>query len=103
MSSAQLVYQALKTFDRPATRAELQKETGLDRHGVHAGIRVLREQGYIDETGAGERKRGLYQLKPGPAPRWPDRRKKLERDAPLQEAIERLEGVLDILKARLAK
>lgn len=59
-----LVFDALRTFDRPATRAELEVESGLDYDQVHKALRTLAlHQLLIKDAVA--RQRGTYQLKPG--------------------------------------
>jgi hypothetical protein len=65
------VYTALRSFNRPATRREIEREAGLDRDAVAAGLRGLNRPGrrllvrHAVEPGA----RGLYSLVPGaPAP-----------------------------------
>lgn len=70
MTSARTVFEALKTFNRPATRIEISNESGLDRDGVHAGLKVLKKWGCLIETGDGERFRGLYQLDTKIVIRW---------------------------------
>lgn len=57
------VFDALRTFDRPCTRAELQRESGLDKDEVHLGLRGLDRRHMLAVEG-NPRSRGLYQLTP---------------------------------------
>ena len=62
MRVALIVFDALRTFDRPATRRELERESGLDYDQVHEGLRTLNRAGLLLKDVEGERRRGLYQL-----------------------------------------
>ena len=55
------VFDALRTFDRPATRAELERESGLDKDAVWSGLRGLIRRGLVICAQEG-RQRGMYML-----------------------------------------
>lgn len=78
------VYDALRSFDRPCTRAELEAATGLGKDDVWNGLKGLLRRGVVCTDDA-PRKRGLYALVPG-APRPEDRRGR----APKSEATRAL-------------
>jgi hypothetical protein len=58
------VFDALATFDRPCTRAELERESGLTKDQVHLGLRGLDRRHVLLVDGAA-RSRTVYQLLPG--------------------------------------
>lgn len=62
MHIAVIVFNALRTFDRPATRAEIERESGLDYDQVHEALRTLSRHGVLIKFVDGPRRRGLYQL-----------------------------------------
>lgn len=57
------VYDALRTFDRPCTRAELEAATGLGKHEVRNGLDGLRQRRLVSVSGSA-RERATYQLRP---------------------------------------
>lgn len=60
------VYDALRSFDRPATRLELERESGLCKDDVHAGLRGLVRRGSVVKDVDG-RRGGTYRLQPDAA------------------------------------
>lgn len=72
------VFDALRTFDRPATRRELERESGLSSDQVAAALRSLFRQKLLERDVAG-RQRGTYWLAPG-AQRPEDQRGRFTRD-----------------------
>lgn len=58
------VYDALRTFDRPCTRAELGAASDLVRDEVRNGLDGLRRRGAVIVDGA-PRERTAYMLRPG--------------------------------------
>lgn len=66
------VFDALRTFDRACSRAELEHETGLDTEEVRGALRVLKRHGVLNVDG-GRCQLTTYRLKPH-APRPVDMR-----------------------------
>lgn len=62
------VFEALRTFDRPATRREIERESGLNYDQVHKALRALDTAGLLRRQVDGARIRGLYQLVAGAEP-----------------------------------
>lgn len=58
------VFDALRTFARPATRVELERESGLDANGVRKGLDGLDRRGVLVMDGE-PRKLSTYTLQPG--------------------------------------
>jgi hypothetical protein len=56
------VFHALRTFDRPATRAELERETGLSAKQVWKGLDGLYRRKLLVQERPGRRNRGLFEL-----------------------------------------
>lgn len=79
------VFDALRTFDRPCTRAELEAASGLGRHEVRNGLDGLRHRRLLLVMG-NARERATYRLKPS-AQRPEDLRGHGERAAPVRERI----------------
>jgi hypothetical protein len=86
MRVAIIVFEALRTFDRPATRREIERESGLGHDQVHDGLRTLARAGVLHRMVERMRLRGLYQLVAGARPpatlrgryeRTPEHRQKL--------------------------
>src|SRR5512139_2768199 len=65
MRLIQAVYDALRTFDRPATRAEIERESGLDKPAVERGLEGLDRRGDLVRKDVKPRKGGTYALKAG--------------------------------------
>jgi len=86
MRVALVVFDALRTFDRPATRREIERESGLDYDQVHEGLRTLTRAKLLLKIVDGERKRGLYQLIAG-AQRPTTARGHYQRDAAHRQQI----------------
>lgn len=87
MRLIRLVFNALKTFDRPATRRELERESGLSKDEVHKGLKGLaRRSLIIAEVLA--RRGGTYRLVPG-AKMPEDLRGRFVRDAAFCERVRR--------------
>lgn len=61
------VYAALRSFPRPATRRELEKESGLDQAGVRKGLAGLERRGVLIMDG-GQGRLTTYKLRPGAEP-----------------------------------
>ncbi len=57
---ADVVLAALRTFDRPATRAEIERESGLSYDQVHNAIRTLRRSGMVIVEVDAPRRRALF-------------------------------------------
>lgn len=68
MDNALIVFNALRTFDRPATLAEIERESGLDRDQVHEALRTLDRHQVLVKDVQGPRRRGLYKLVDGARP-----------------------------------
>jgi hypothetical protein len=81
------VYIALRTFDRPATVRELQREAGLERDEVHQGLRGLNRRHLIVKDAA-PRQTGTYRLVSG-AELPQDLRGHFERDERYREKVRR--------------
>lgn len=79
------VYDALRTFDRPCTRTELEDASGLSRHEVRNGIDGLRHRRLLLVVGSA-RERATYRLKPG-AQRPEELRGRQERPAAVRHRI----------------
>lgn len=62
VNNALKVFHALRTFDRPACRAELERESGLDYDQVHEGLRTLKRHHLLRPQKRVERRRLVYQL-----------------------------------------
>lgn len=62
MSAAVEVFKALRSFDRPASRAEIERESGLEYDQVHEALRTLARHGLLVKLVDAPRRRGLYQL-----------------------------------------
>ena len=84
MKTAATVYAALRSFGRPATVAELVRESGLDRDQVHNALRTLRRDRTVLVDVDAPRCRGLYQLAPG-APLPKERRGRYERTPEIRQ------------------
>lgn len=59
-----VVYDALRTFDRPCTRAELEAETGLSKDDVWTGLKGLMRRRCLRIVGE-PRQRTTFQLVTG--------------------------------------
>ncbi len=79
------VFDALRTFDRPATRAEIEREAGLTFDEVHKGLRGLMRRGALVMDGK-PRCRSVYALTDG-AQRPADLRGRYKRTAEGRAAI----------------
>lgn len=71
------VYDALRSFDRPCTRAEIERQAQLTGVEAKKGLLGLKRRGDVLMDGA-PRQRTLYRLRPG-AQRPADRRGRYER------------------------
>lgn len=71
------VYDALRTFDRPCTRAEIEREARLGPIETKKGLLGLKRRGELVVTGSA-RQRALYRLRPE-AERPTDQRGRYER------------------------
>lgn len=60
------VFAVLRTFDRPATRRELERESGLSKDDIWAGLKGLARRGLIVSE-VMPRRRGAFRLVPGAA------------------------------------
>ena len=80
------VYKALRTFDRPATKAEIAREAGLSRDAVAAGLRGLDRPGrrVLVKRDVAPGLRGMYALIAG-APEPTDLRGRWEHDEAWRE------------------
>ena len=58
------IFAALRSFGRPATRRELEIESGLAKASVEAALRTLKKAGALVANIEHPRARGLYALKP---------------------------------------
>ncbi len=58
------VYDALRSYDRPCTRAEIEETAGLGKDDVREGLRGLQRRGDLIVVGT-ERQRATYRLRPG--------------------------------------
>lgn len=65
MNNAIKVFRALRSFDRAASRAELERESELTYDQVHEGLRTLVRRGLLVKPLAIGRQRGTYQLVAG--------------------------------------
>lgn len=79
------VFDALRTFDRPATRREIEREAGLTFDEVRQGLRGLAKRGVLTVDG-GMRCRAVYALTPA-AQRPTEMRGRYERTAAGRAAI----------------
>jgi hypothetical protein len=82
------VFLALKTFDRPATRRELEREAGLSKDDVRTGLKGLARRSLIVAE-VMPRSGGTYRLVPG-ATMPEDLRGKFTRDAAFCERLRRV-------------
>jgi hypothetical protein len=62
---ADIVLDALRTFDRPATRAEIERESELGYDQVHNALRTLCRNGLVVIEVDAPRRRGLYRVATG--------------------------------------
>jgi hypothetical protein len=76
---ADIVFDALRTFDRPATRAEIERESELGYDQVHNALRTLWRNGLVVIEVDAPRRRGLYRVATG-AERGECSRGRYERD-----------------------
>lgn len=58
------VYDALRSYDRACTRAEIEAATDLGKDDVRAGLRGLQRRGDLIVIGS-ERQRAMYRLRTG--------------------------------------
>ena len=87
MTIVEAVFAALKSFDRPATRAEIETAADLDKRQVENGLCALLRAGALIRQVEAPRTRGLYALIPGarcPQPRESFPREKLRSAALLR-------------------
>jgi hypothetical protein len=81
------VFLALQSFDRPATRRELERESGLSKDDVRTGLKGLTRRSLIVAEVL-PRRRGTYRLVPG-AVMPEELRGKFIRDAAFCERLRR--------------
>lgn len=67
MSTARLLFDALRSFNRAATRCELEHESGLDYDQVHKALKTLKRHCLLAPSDGSARQRQLYQLREGAA------------------------------------
>lgn len=67
MGPTAALYEALRTFSRPATRREIEREAGLEKPAADGAMRVLAHAGALIRDVDGQGRRGLYQLASGAA------------------------------------
>lgn len=58
------VYDALRSYDRPCTRAEIENATSMEKDDVREGLRGLQRRGDLIVIGS-ERQRATYRLRTG--------------------------------------
>lgn len=83
MRLIEAVYDALRSFDRPCTRAEIEREACLCTVEVKKGLLGLKRRGDLVTDGV-ERQRAVYSLREG-AERPTDQRGQYERTMELRE------------------